>query len=106
MITYINDLFLTEKTAKKINKIKYDFENKKFISRICIITISEGDDVFDIIPVLNFRLNDLYKNDITVIGIAENRKAAVKLCAEMSALYLNNNSSVTMKEYYLGYLKK
>lgn len=54
MIEYINELYLTDKTKNKIDKIKNDILNEKLISLVCIIILSECEsDVFDIIPLIS-----------------------------------------------------
>ena len=106
MIRYINDLFLTEKNVKKIDKIKQDIENKKYISMACFITLAKNQtDVFDIIPILNLKLKSNMYDDLLVVGIAENKKAAVRLCAEISMQYINTDTSLSMREYFERYVK-
>lgn len=114
MIKYIDNLFLTEKASKKVNKIKEDIEKKKFTSLACIICISNNSsDVFDIIPVFMLKsIQKLYDSslstdadDICVLGIAESKRAAFRLCTEMSAYYINSKSELSMREFFLQYTK-
>ena len=104
MITYINNLFLTQKANKRLEYIKNDIDKKNFITRSCIITLSNGDDVFDIIPVFNLKFSRLYEDDLVVLGLAESRKAAIKLCSEMTALYFSEERNISMKDYFKGYI--
>lgn len=101
MIEYINELYLTDKTKNKIDKIKNDILNEKLISLVCIIILSECEsDVFDIIPIniLKFRKN--LNDKLLVLGIAENKKAAIKLCAKMIEEYMMKKSDKSMREYF------
>lgn len=101
MISFIEAPLLTKKTMKKVDKIISNINKRKYISNVCLISFSENeDDVFEIIPVVNFRFK-LYENkDIQVIGITENKKAAVKMCARLSEEYIRNKSAISMKEYF------
>lgn len=94
-------MFLTDKVNNNLEKYKHDIERKSFISRACIIKFSANpDDVFDIVPVINLKLLNTY-DDMTVIGIAESRKAAINLCAEMTKMYLDENTDkITMRKYF------
>lgn len=105
-MTYINNLFLTEKTEKKIEKIKENIADGKFISPICLIVISQNDaDVFDIIPLINLK-NKSYRGlyeDMHVLGIAESKKAAISLCVNMTEQYFNKKSPLSMRDYFKAF---
>ena len=106
MITYIDNLFLTEKAEKKVDKIKKDIDEKRFISLACLITLSNNEtDVFEILPVVNLKIKSSAYDNMTVIGIAENKKAAIRLCAHMSMVYLQSKADVSMREYFKSYVR-
>ena len=101
MIEYINELYLTDKTKNKIDKIKNDILNEKLISLVCIIILSECEnDVFDIIPLNNLKFRKNLNDKLLVLGIAENKKAAIKLCAKMIEEYMMKKSDKSMREYF------
>ena len=101
MIEYINELYLTDKTKNKIDKIKNDILNEKLISLVCIIILSECEsDVFDIIPLNNLKFRKNLNDKLLVFGIAENKKAAIKLCAKMIEEYMMKKSDKSMREYF------
>ena len=106
LIKYSDKIFLTDKVKKNIDKYRKDIEGRSYISRACLIRFAANeDDVFDIIPLINLKISEVY-NDITVIGIAESRKAAINLCAEMTKMYLDENSDVSMRHYFESMLYK
>lgn len=93
MIKYINELILTEKTEKKIEKIKKDIEDGKWFSRICLVIMSENEnDVFDIIQLYNLRTAASRYKDIVVLGIAENINAAIALSSGLIDEYINSEA--------------
>ena len=101
MIEYINELYLTDKKKNKIDKIKNDILNEKLISLVCIIILSECEsDVFDIIPLNNLKFRKNLNDKLLVLGIAENKKAAIKLCAKMIEEYMMKKSDKSMREYF------
>ena len=101
MIEYINELYLTDKTKNKIDKIKNDILNEKLISLVCIIILSECEsDVFDIIPLNNLKFRKNLNDKLLVLGIAENKKAAITLCAKMIEEYMMKKSDKSMREYF------
>ena len=101
MIEYINELYLTDKTKNKADKIKDDILNEKVLSLACIIILSECEsDVFDIIPINNLKLRKNLNDMLLVFGIAENKKAAVKLCSKMIEEYMMSKSDKSMREYF------
>lgn len=94
MIRYIEELFLTEKTAKKLDTIKTNIENKKWFSKVCLITLSNNEnDVFDIIQLYNLKTAASVYEDIIVIGIVENKGKAVAICSEIVNQYINSSES-------------
>lgn len=116
MITYIDDLFLTDKTKKHIERIKKSVNKESLISRACLICLSlSSNDVFDIIPVFDLRLSKYKDKDIYVLGVAENKNAAIDLCAVMAASYIqingfeiNDSDSVinnNMRSYFERFIK-
>lgn len=101
MITFIDKPYLTDKISVKLEKVKKDILEEKLLSLACIITFSKNDsDVFDIIPINNLKLSKKYTEDILVIGIAENKKAAIKLCASLAEEYLKRSLDISMREYF------
>lgn len=101
MISYINNLYLTEKTKKRLDRIIKDIADKKFLSLACIIVLSENEkDVFDIIPINNLKLRKDSISNILVLGIAENKKAAMRLCSSMIGEYLESGSGKNMRDYF------
>lgn len=114
MITYIDDLFLTDKTKKNIERIKKSVSKESILSRACLICLSLSPrDVFDIIPVFDLRLSKYKDKDIFVLGVAENKNAAIDLCAVMAASYIQINGceideavkTNNMRNYFERFIK-
>lgn len=101
MIKIIDDLFLTEDARFDLLRIKWEILNPKKNSPYCVITLSKHtDDVFDIIPVSNFKTASEKLEDIIIIGLAEDTDDGIKLCSEMTAMYVEANSNLTLREYF------
>lgn len=101
MLKFIDAPFLTAKTVKRIDKIKNNIEKGKYLSPICLIVFAtHKEDVFDIIPIINFKIPNYYNNELLVIGVAENKKAAIKLCASLSNEYIKSGSNLSMRDYF------
>lgn len=104
MIKFKDSLFLTNKTSKNVEKIKSDLVNGRFFTRACLITLAlNEEDVFDIIPIINLKLKSHEFLDFTVIGLAENKREGIRLCAKLSTLYLESATDMSMREYFTNY---
>lgn len=107
MITIIDAPFLTEKTARKIDRIKTKIKDGKFNSSICAIAIASNDvDVFDIVPLFCFKFRKDIAYDIVIVGFAENKKAAIKMCSRLASEYLKDNTACSMRAYFEEMLLK
>lgn len=105
MITVIDAPLLTEKTVKKVDKIRNRINNEKFNSSICAITLSSNDsDVFDIVPLFNFNFKSKCNEEVIIVGFAENKKAALKMCARLATEYLKLDNKISMREYFKNIL--
>lgn len=106
MIKYSRNLYLTKQTEKKIDKIKWKLAAGAGMVGLQIITLAENEtDLFDIYPVALFKQRYFRKRDYMIIGVAENKKAAVRLveriitdCAKRSGTYENIRSAVLRNE--------
>lgn len=107
MLRFIDAPYLTSKTIKKIDRIKKNIEAGKYISPVCIVTFAScSEDVFDIIPIITFKTSKKLYSDLLVIGVAENKKAAVKMCASLSNEYMKSKSKLSMREYFYNILNQ
>jgi len=95
---------LTDKVNKNLDKYKKYIDRRVLYSRTCLIKMSANtDDVFEIVPIINLKLGSVYE-DITVIGIAESRGAAIDLCAGMAKFYLESESDLSMRQFFTDML--
>lgn len=107
MITVIEAPFLTKKTVKKVDRIKNKIKDGKYNSQVCAITLASNDvDVFDIVPLYSFKFKKNNEKDIVIVGLAENKKAAIKMCSRLAFEYLKVNQGCSMREYFENMLIK
>jgi hypothetical protein len=77
MITYINDLFLTEKTGKELHSIKRRLRLGTGMTGLYFIMLSDNpNDVFDIVPAPAFKQRSFRHRDHIIIGITESMRKA------------------------------
>ena len=77
MITYIDNLFLTEKTDKELTRIKRRLRLGTGMTGLYFIMLSENtDDVFDIVPAPMFKQRSFRHRDHTIIGVTESMQKA------------------------------
>lgn len=80
MLRYYKTLYLTGKTEKKIEKIKWKLAAGAGMVGVHLITLSANEnDVFDIYPAFLFKQRYFRKRDYVIVGVAENKKAAMLL---------------------------
>ncbi|MCR4656145.1 MAG: hypothetical protein K5770_07960 [Lachnospiraceae bacterium] len=84
MINYVDRLYLTEKTKKELSTIKMKLFTGAGMAGVYFILLSDNkEDVFDIVPAAMFKEKRFRKRPHTVIGIAESRRAVLKLVKEI-----------------------
>lgn len=97
MIRYLDPLFTTEQTTKKVGKFKFNVKYGIGMVGLYIITLSSNEkDVFDIYPVPLFKQRSFRKRDFDIVGFAESREAAFTLVQEIYEDYYRANRT------YLG----
>lgn len=108
MITYANNLFLSEKIADKnkdnkyVEKLKMKIETHAGIFGACFICMASNEkDVFDIIPPYVFKQKAFTKEDIFVVGIADSTEAAYAFVKTVTEDYLKNGNGISMRDFYL-----
>ncbi len=103
MITYHPRLYLTEKTEKKIDTIKWKLAAGAGMVQVHLITLAENEaDVFDIYPAALFKQHYFRKRDYTVIGIAESKEAAMQLVRQMIEECLEQSGSYEqLRSYFI-----
>ena len=84
MVNYYKKLYLTKKTEKKIEKIKWKLAAGAGMVNVHLIALSENEnDVFDIYPAYLFKQRYFRKRNYTIVGVAENKRAAMQLVQRM-----------------------
>lgn len=84
MITYHPRLYLTEKTEKKIDTIKWKLAAGAGMVQVYLITLAENEaDLFDIYPAALFKQYYFRKREYIVIGVAESKEAAMRLVRQI-----------------------
>lgn len=108
MITFANNLFLSEKIADKnmdnkyVEKLKMKIETHAGIFGACFICMASNEkDVFDIIPPYVFKQKAYTDEDIFIVGIADSKETAFDFVKTVTEEYLENGNGVSMREFYL-----
>ncbi len=84
MVSYVDRLYLTEKTKKELPDIKMKLFTGAGMAGVYFILLSDNkEDVFDIVHAAMFKEKRFRKRHHTVIGIAESRRAVLKLVKEI-----------------------
>jgi hypothetical protein len=84
MITYIDNLFLTGKTDKKLSKIKRRLRLGAGMTGLYFIMLSENpNDVFDIVPAPVFKQRSFRHRDHTIVGITESMSEAYSVVGDI-----------------------
>lgn len=107
MVTYADNLYLTEKTSAKLDKIKKCIETRAgMIGTVIIALSSDAHDVFELIPCYMFKTSIYTKIDLFVCGIAENNSAAQEMVEQMVKEYLAAETTISMRDYYINKFTK
>ncbi len=104
MITYHPRLYLTEKTEKKIDTIKWKLATGAGMVQVYLITLSENEtDLFDIYPAALFKQYYFRKREHIVIGVAESKEAAMQLVRQMIEECLEQSGgSGQLRAYFMS----
>lgn len=101
MIRFLEELYLTDNTKNKVDKLKVDIQNRAFLFSVSIIALSTSDsDVFDIIPAINLKTRIESYENLYIIGLAEDSTSAMQLCMDMTLEYLDLSLDISMREYF------
>lgn len=112
MITYAEELYLSEKIKEKNNKkpyvdeIKVNVTIRKGMFSIYFISIAaNGKDVFDIFPAYCFKQKKFTDEDIFIVGITDSMESSYEFVKEMTENYLASDSKLSMRDYYIEKFK-
>lgn len=102
MIKFSDNLYTTKATAPCINIIRFKLISGIGTVRYHLITLaSNGDDVFDIYPAMLFKNRRVRKRDYIIVGVAESKRAAMKLVLDMIKDCEKNTGKVeNLREYF------
>lgn len=108
MITYADNLYLSDKVKKKNTKKTYvesimdNIEKHRGMFGVTFIAMAKNEkDVFDIIPAYCFKQKHFTEENIYIIGIVDSNDAAFDFVKEQTDDYLNNGNGLSMREFYL-----
>lgn len=104
MIRYIDNLYLTDKTDKKLSGIKRKLRLGIGMPGMFVIMLSENDsDVFDIVPCSMFKIRKYRHMDHTIVGIAENRRSSYEIVERIITEHFNKTGRYTgLKDDFIG----
>ena len=107
MIYFSDNLFCTDKIKPDINRIKLRLYSGIGTVGTCFITISDNaNDVFDIYPASLLKQRPFRKRDHYIIGLAESKRAAIRLTGDMIAGAIEEKGDATdLKNFFLGKVK-
>lgn len=95
MIRYAERLFLTEKTKKDIDKIKFKLLTGRGMVGVTFIELSSNEkDVFDLIPAAMFKQKNFRKRKHFIIGVAESPGECYALVRDIVMELYEKNGSV------------
>lgn len=103
MITISKNLVIPEDQEENRKKLTAAITKRRISSRTlqCIILPTTEDGVLEVIPAFALRL-EAKSHPITVIGVCEGKKPALKLVEEMIGKVYNETGAFDVRSYYLG----
>lgn len=102
MISFYDDLYMTESVKPKINSIKLKLYSGIGTVGVYLISFSNNPaDVFDIYPAHIFKQKFMRKNDVFIVGVADSKTSAFTLVSDMINECMDRTGSYTdIRKYY------
>ena len=77
---FLQELYLGEKIAPKVDKIVKKIETEKIVPNLYLIAMTDHPDhMLDLIPEWEVFQKGYPKDQLRIVGIAENKKEAMKV---------------------------
>ena len=97
---FLQELYLGEKIAPKVDQIVKKIENDQEVSHLYLLVMaSHPDKLLDLIPQKDILQKGYPKEELRVIGLAGNKKEAVKLVQSIFEESLAMTNSVDIRTY-------
>jgi len=101
MITWNKKLYLGEGVKKGYKKVIYKIEEGKPTFGIyCIMFASNDENLFDIIPVMEFFYPVYEHRDIHILGLAKGKGEAIEVAKDMIMEVYNKTGEFKVREYF------
>lgn len=101
MIVWHERVFMDEKVRKNPMKYRRAVEKGKLkLSLYCVTFPSNPDNLLDIYHVNEFWFSHYRKQEITILGLAVSRKAAVDLVVQMVEEVYKATGDVDLRSYF------
>ena len=98
---WAENLYLTDKTAKKKDKIIRKANRGMGMVSIYLITLaSNPENLFDIFHAAHLKQPAFYKQDLFVVGIASDYEEALELVQRMVEDIYRKTGGVAVREYF------
>ena len=98
---WAENLYLTDKTAKKKDKIIRKANRGMGMVSIYLITLaSNPENLFDIFHAAHLKQPAFYKQDLFVVGIASGYEEALELVQRMVEDIYRKTSGFAVREYF------
>ena len=98
---WAENLYLTDKTAKKKDKIIRKANRGMGMVSIYLITLaSNPENLFDIFHAAHLKQPAFYKQDLFVVGIASGYEEALELVQRMVADIYRKTGGFAVREYF------
>ncbi len=100
---WYRDLYLGESVRDKKDQIMQDVEGKRYRGNMCLITLAVNpDNELEILPVRELRYDYHVRNCPLVVGIAGDRKEALKLIQKIAGDVYRSTGDVAIREFFLS----
>ncbi|NLJ89908.1 MAG: hypothetical protein GX323_03325 [Clostridiales bacterium] len=103
MISWSNKLILSKKLKKRdLAKIKDGISNGRLVRNVyCIAFASNPKNLFDIYKSIELIQPFYKKQDLHIIGLAENKQESYELVANMIEEVYKETNGFNVREYFL-----
>lgn len=99
---YYKMIFLDKNVKKKYRRILWRLEHNAGQISVFVISLSGGNDLFDIIHCANFKQREYPKDDLKIMGIASSYGSALEMVTEMVNYFGNEFGDFQFKNHFLS----
>ena len=97
---FLQELYLGEKIIPKVDGIVKKIKTEKVVPNLYLITMaSHPDNMLDLIPEWEVFQKGYPREALRIIGLAENKKSAMKLIQSIVEESINETGSADIRAY-------